>query len=76
MSETETDKDAIVRAVAGRLSARFPMVPRPHLEGIVGEEYDALAEGRITTYIPTLIEHGARTRLRQESSVKASGRPF
>ena len=38
-----------------------------HIAGIVGEEFDALNAGRIRTYIPTLVERGARVRLKASS---------
>lgn len=69
---SETEKETIVRTVVDRLSARFPEAPRPHIAGIVGEQYESLAGGRIRSYIPTLIENGARTRLRREHAVDSS----
>ena len=73
-------KEPIVRRVVERLAARYPEAPRPYIAGIVGEEYDALDSGRIRTYIPTLVEHGARSRLhdgrsRTEPSALRSGPP-
>lgn len=35
------------------------------IAGVVAEEYELLDAGRIRTYIPTLVEHGARNRLRE-----------
>lgn len=69
---SEAEKETIVRAVVDRLSVRFPEAPRPHIAGIVGEEYESLADGRIRSYIPTLIEHGARTRLHREFTLESS----
>lgn len=63
---SETEIETIVRTVVDRLSARFPEAPRPHIQGIVGEQYESLAAGRIRSYMPTLIENGARTRLHRE----------
>jgi hypothetical protein len=37
----------------------------------VGEEYDALDNGRIRTYIPTLVERGARIRLHHAHALKS-----
>ncbi|MEQ4520234.1 hypothetical protein ABLI39_12850 [Pseudarthrobacter sp. B907] len=48
---SEAEKEVIIRAVIDRLSARFPEAPRPHIAGIVGEEYESLADGRIRSYI-------------------------
>lgn len=61
-------KDPIVTRVVERLAARYPEAPREHISGVVGEEYDALESGRIRTFIPTLVEHSARTRLHREFS--------
>jgi hypothetical protein len=44
-----------------------------HIAGIVGEEFDALIAGRIRTYIPTLVERGARVRLTSEFGIRAAG---
>jgi hypothetical protein len=57
--------------VVDRLAARFPHVPRIHIAGIVGEEFDALSAGRIKTFIPTLVERGARVRLQSEFGLSA-----
>lgn len=43
-----------------------------HIAGIVGEEFDALNEGRIRTYIPTLVERGARVRLKSQFGISAA----
>lgn len=63
---SEDNKDPIVRRVVERLAVRYPDAPRTHIAGIVGEEYDSLDRGRIRIYIPTLVEHSARTRLHRE----------
>ncbi len=47
-------------------------MPRMHIAGIVGEEFDALNAGRIRTYIPTLVERGARVRLKSEFGISAA----
>ena len=57
--------------VVDRLAARFPHVPRIHIAGIVSEEFDALRTGRIRTFIPTLVERGARVRLQSEFGLSA-----
>ena len=64
---TDDAKESSIDQVVDRLAARFPHVPRIHIAGIVGEEFDALNAGRIRTYIPTLVERGcaALTSLRR-----------
>ena len=70
---TDDAKEPSIDQVVDRLAARFPHVPRMHIAGIVGEEFDALNEGRIRTYIPTLVERGARVRLKSEFGLGAAG---
>jgi hypothetical protein len=65
---SEMEKESTVEKIVDRLSPRFPEAPRSHIEGVVGEEYDSLDRARIRTYLPTLIEHDARTRLHREFS--------
>ena len=70
---TDDAKESSIDQVVDRLAARFPHVPRIHIAGIVGEEFDALNAGRIRTYIPTLVERGARVRLKSEFGISAAG---
>ena len=69
---SEAEKETIVRAVVDRLSSRFPEAPRQHIAVIVGEEYESLADGRIRSYIPTLVELAARSRLQREFTFESS----
>ena len=69
---SEAEKEAIVRSVVDRLSARFPEAERTHIARIVDEEYESLAGGRIRSFIPTLIEHEARARLHREFAPEPS----
>ena len=59
----ESEKHDTVAKVTDRLAARFPDAPRPLVARVVGEEYESLDGIRIRTYIPTLVEHGAKNRL-------------
>lgn len=70
---TDDANEPSIDQVVERLAARFPHVPRVHIAGIVGEEFDALNSGRIRTYIPTLVERGARMRLKSEFGISAGG---
>lgn len=63
---SDAEREPTIRKVADRLAPRFPAMPRHRIEGIVAEEYDSLETGRIRTYIPTLIENSARSRLHRE----------
>ncbi|WP_441408164.1 three-helix bundle dimerization domain-containing protein [Arthrobacter sp. 2MCAF15] len=66
------ENEPSIDKVVDRLAARFPHVPRPHIAGVVGEEFDALSAGRIRTFIPTLAERGARVRLQSEFGIRAA----
>jgi hypothetical protein len=70
---TDDANEPSIDQVVERLAARFPHVPRVHIAGIVGEEFDALNAGRIRTYIPTLVERGARIRLKSEFGISPAG---
>lgn len=63
---SDPEKEPTINKVVDRLSERFPDAPRAHIAGIVSEEYDSLDAGRIKIYLPTLVEHLARTRLHRE----------
>ena len=58
--------DAAVGKLVDRLLLRFPKAQREHIASTVAEEYSALSDSRIRTYIPNLVEHGARSRLQLE----------
>ncbi|MFC9350411.1 three-helix bundle dimerization domain-containing protein [Arthrobacter sp. NPDC057013] len=73
MSDSDDEKESTVEQVVERLAGRFPEADRGRIAGIVSEEYDALDSGRIRTFIPTLVEKGAKTRLRREFAAEGSG---
>ncbi|WOH17511.1 hypothetical protein IRJ34_14275 [Paenarthrobacter sp. GOM3] len=58
------DEGQAVAAVIGRLVNKFPNAPRPLVEEIVSEEYNALNDGPIRDYVPVLIERAAKIRLK------------
>ncbi len=65
---TPADTDAAISKLVERLALRFPEIQREHIDSTVAEEYAALSDSRIITYIPNLVEHGARSRLRDEDN--------
>lgn len=67
----KADRQDTIDKVTDRISARHPDAPRTLVARVVAEEYDQLAAGRIRTFIPTLVEHGARNRIRREFSSRA-----
>ena len=70
---TDAAKEPSIDQVVDRLAARFPHVPRLHVASIVREEFRALESGRIRTFIPTLVERGARVRIQSEFGTDSSG---
>lgn len=63
----DTEKRETIAKVTDRLCARYPEAPRKYIASVVAEEYARLDTGRIRTYIPTLVEHGAKERLRRNT---------
>lgn len=63
----EEEKRA-VDEVVDRLAARFPDVPRDHVAEVVGKEHVDLAGNPIRDFVPVLVEHEARERLRVEGA--------
>ncbi|KIC63131.1 three-helix bundle dimerization domain-containing protein [Pseudarthrobacter phenanthrenivorans] len=49
--------------VVDRLAAKFPALPREHIEDVVQEEHSLLDAGRVRAFVPVLVEHAARDRL-------------
>jgi hypothetical protein len=62
----DTEKYDTIAKVTDRLAERYPDAPRPLVARVVAEEYETLDSSRIRTYIPTLVEHGAKNRLNRE----------
>lgn len=57
-----------VDQVVDRLVQRFPAVPRDRVAAIVGEEHRVLDGNPIRDFVPVLVEHEARVRLRAEGT--------
>jgi hypothetical protein len=62
------DEQHQIADVVTRLEEKFPGVPTSEIEIIVAEEVAALAGNPIRDYIPRLVEHGARGRLRSSAT--------
>ncbi len=58
-----------VEKVVERLTGRFPDTSPIEIATIVHEEHDKLAASRIRDFIPVLVEHEARDRLRRRGHV-------
>lgn len=70
----DTEKRETIAKVTDRLSARYPEASRYYIAGVVAEEYALLDTSRIRTYIPTLVEHGAKNRLRRKAAPPSAER--
>ena len=68
----DTEKHDTIAKVTDRLAARYPGAPRSRVARVVAEEYESLDASRIRTYIPTLVERGARNKLDREFSAQAT----
>jgi hypothetical protein len=56
-----------LQALAGvvdRLAGKFPDVPREIVEEVVQQEHGSLDAGRVRDFVPVLVEHAARERLK------------
>ena len=62
----EPEEDPVMEKVIDRLSEQFPSLARDHVQQVVDEEFARLEEGRIRDFVPVLVEHAARERLRIE----------
>lgn len=60
-------RETTVGEVANRLSQRFPNWSARRVRETVAEEYDLLADNPIRIYVPNLVEHEARERMRSEN---------
>jgi hypothetical protein len=69
----EMEKHDTIAKVTDRLAARYPDVPLPLVARVVTEEYEALDDSRIRTYIPTLVEHEAKNKLKREFFARPLG---
>jgi hypothetical protein len=65
IEERQQHEDQAVSQVIDRLVERFPDRPRSFIEDVVGTERHLLDGKPIRDYVPVLIEHGAKARLRQ-----------
>ena len=64
----DRDEAHAIEEVIDRLAERFPTLERTHVAEIVHEEWRNLDAGRVRDFVPVLVEHEARERLRQEAA--------
>ena len=64
---SELDEDQAIAQVVDRLAAQFPSLARERVQLVVDEERERLAPGRVRDFVPVLVEHEAKERLRGEA---------
>jgi len=67
------EEKAAVGKVADSLAEKHPEVPSGHIKEIVNEAYDALSGNPVRDFVPPLVGHAARERLREEHDSEATG---
>ncbi|GAA1761149.1 three-helix bundle dimerization domain-containing protein [Agromyces humatus] len=68
---SELDEARAIENVVARLEARFPTVSHEDVAAVVREEQHRLDDGRVRDFVPVLVEHAARDRLRAEAGIDA-----
>jgi hypothetical protein len=69
-----SDEIRAVDEVIDRLAAHFPDVPRVDVASVVYDEHRRLDGNPIRDYVPVLVEHEARDRLRLSGGDAAEAR--
>jgi hypothetical protein len=59
-------EEVAVEQVIERLTGKFPETSPIEIAAVVREEHGKLADSPIRTFIPVLVEHEARDRLREQ----------
>lgn len=71
---TREDEARALVAVISNLAERFPDTPRSDIETVVAEEHGKLNGGPIRDYVPLLVEHAAKKRLKKiAAEIQISG---
>ena len=63
----DAEEERAVEDVIDRLAGRFPDVPRDHIVTVVHETHLELRGNPIRDFVPVLVEHTAKKRLRREA---------
>jgi hypothetical protein len=64
----DAEEERAVEDVIERLAGRFPDVPRDHIATVVHETHLELEGNPIRDFVPVLVEHAAKKRLRREAT--------
>lgn len=70
--EQQATEDELVDQVVDRIAERFPDAPRDEVEEVVDEEHHRLDGNPIREFVPVLVEHEVRDRLRAEGHEPAA----
>jgi hypothetical protein len=62
------DEEQQIASVVEQLEQRFPAFSTQEIEVIVAEQVALLDGNPIRDYVPRLVEHGARSKLREATS--------
>lgn len=67
---SDPDETKSIDTVIAALELRFPQLPRPDIEVIVGQRYHEFDGAPVRDYIPVLVQRGAREQLLEMSSAR------
>ena len=62
------NEDEAVAEIISRLATRFPDAPRADVEAVVDSEHHAYDGRPVRTYVPVLVERGAKQKLNARST--------
>jgi len=63
----DEDEEMAIEKVIDRLAERFPSIEHAEVSKIVHEEAHKLDGGKVRDFVPVLVEHEARDRLRAQA---------
>jgi len=67
------DEVRSLEGVIDRLAERFPHIPRNNIARAVREEHAVFDGSPVRDYVPVLVEHAAKKRLRTAVPAEATG---
>jgi UDP-glucose 4-epimerase len=67
-----SDESKSIDTIIAALELRFPKLPRPEIEEVVGQRYHEFDGASVRDYIPVLVQRGARDQLLEMSGAPAN----
>lgn len=67
---SDPDETKSIDTVIAALEQRFPQLPRPEIEEIVGQRYHQFDGAPVRDYIPVLVQRSAKERLLELSGAE------